>query len=251
MTTSRWSFVAAQLRAEIAAGQTGANGELDTEAELCRRFATSRITIRRALSELRTEGLITSRRGSGTKAVRRPDSARSTVIMQGQASSERAILVRSNIGWRTMRAPTELIASLSRTGGEHSSAGRWLRLSYDVRANGSFFDAVTVWFSPCAVPYVDRVALGTGYTAALIQEAGLPLGRSIQSVTARWDPRRMAPGVDPNMCIDLMVERVMFTANDDVAFVSIHRHPAMSTVVRVDLPTTNQRDVDQIGVSQT
>ena len=53
MTTLAWAVVAEQLRGDIQSGRTGPNGELDTEAELCRRFSTSRITIRRALAELR------------------------------------------------------------------------------------------------------------------------------------------------------------------------------------------------------
>ncbi|MFD3556382.1 GntR family transcriptional regulator [Streptomyces goshikiensis] len=56
--------VAADLRAAITAGEYDTGARLPAEDELARRYAVSRGTVRQALAALRTDGLITSRRGT-------------------------------------------------------------------------------------------------------------------------------------------------------------------------------------------
>ncbi len=65
MTGSRFAQVAAELRDRIALGDYDRSGALESEAELGRRYGVSRVTVRRALERLRSEGLIAARRGSG------------------------------------------------------------------------------------------------------------------------------------------------------------------------------------------
>ncbi len=55
-----------ELAAEIASGRFKAGGKLPSEANLVRRFSTSRITVGRALRELQTAGLIDRIAGSGS-----------------------------------------------------------------------------------------------------------------------------------------------------------------------------------------
>ncbi|TGA91613.1 GntR family transcriptional regulator [Streptomyces sp. MZ04] len=56
--------VAADLRTAIAAGEYGSGERLPAEDELARRYGVSRGTVRQALAALRTDGLVTSRRGT-------------------------------------------------------------------------------------------------------------------------------------------------------------------------------------------
>ena len=65
-TSTAYNRVAEVLRMEILAGVPEAGRQLPTEQALCRRFATSRITIRRALQILEEEWLVRRRQGSGT-----------------------------------------------------------------------------------------------------------------------------------------------------------------------------------------
>lgn len=67
MTSVRGQFVtiAADLRERIALGDTGRGGAVDSEAELGRRYGVSRPTVRKALEELRRQGLVESRHGAG------------------------------------------------------------------------------------------------------------------------------------------------------------------------------------------
>jgi Transcriptional regulators len=65
MTGTRFGQLAQELRARIALGEFGDSGALESEAVLGRRHGVSRVTVRRALEELRLHGLVESRRGAG------------------------------------------------------------------------------------------------------------------------------------------------------------------------------------------
>lgn len=65
MTSSRFATIAHDLRERLALGEFGAVGAMDSEAQLCARYAVSRPTVRKALELLREEGLVESRHGAG------------------------------------------------------------------------------------------------------------------------------------------------------------------------------------------
>ena len=62
----KYQFIADSLRQEIESGVYSSKQLLPTEQLLCQRFQISRQTVRRALSVLEDEGLITRRQGSGS-----------------------------------------------------------------------------------------------------------------------------------------------------------------------------------------
>jgi GntR family transcriptional repressor for pyruvate dehydrogenase complex len=57
--------VAAQIAAEIGAQAFAPGGRLPTENALCARFGVSRTVVREAIARLKSEGLVSSRQGSG------------------------------------------------------------------------------------------------------------------------------------------------------------------------------------------
>ena len=59
----------------ILRGDFSASGKLPTEGELATGFGVSRPTVREALSRLRSDGVIDSRRGAGSYLIRSPGSA--------------------------------------------------------------------------------------------------------------------------------------------------------------------------------
>lgn len=63
----KYQSIADSLRQEIESGQYSNRQLLPTEQLLCQRFQISRQTVRRALSLLEDEGLITRRQGSGSR----------------------------------------------------------------------------------------------------------------------------------------------------------------------------------------
>jgi GntR family transcriptional regulator len=62
--------IAADLRNDIATGRLGSDRRLPTERQLIERYGVSRQTVRRALQELHSEGLIFRVRGRGTFPLR-------------------------------------------------------------------------------------------------------------------------------------------------------------------------------------
>jgi GntR family transcriptional regulator len=72
----RYSSLADALQAEISAGEFEVGAKLPTEFDLCRRFGVSRSTVRQALAELESAGLVKRRQGSGTTVVSREPALR-------------------------------------------------------------------------------------------------------------------------------------------------------------------------------
>ncbi|AON56992.1 FadR/GntR family transcriptional regulator [Herbaspirillum seropedicae] len=69
---SRSEHICRQIIAAILRGELGENRKLPTEVELAQRYEASRTTVREALSRLRSEGIVVSRRGSGNYVQRLP-----------------------------------------------------------------------------------------------------------------------------------------------------------------------------------
>ncbi|ALU91689.1 GntR family transcription regulator protein [Herbaspirillum rubrisubalbicans M1] len=69
---SRSEHICKQIIAAILRGELGENRKLPTEVELAQRYQASRTTVREALSRLRSEGIVVSRRGSGNYVQRLP-----------------------------------------------------------------------------------------------------------------------------------------------------------------------------------
>lgn len=61
-----YSQIKQRLLAEIGEGKYAEGGLLPTETQLCEIYAVSRITVRRAISELQDEGVLEKRAGKGT-----------------------------------------------------------------------------------------------------------------------------------------------------------------------------------------
>jgi len=76
------------LKGEIFGGKYGVKGAFPSEAQLSRRHGCSRITIRKALDELRHEGLIRCRQGRGTVVTERAMTKTFGLILPGVSRYE-------------------------------------------------------------------------------------------------------------------------------------------------------------------
>ncbi len=65
-------LIYARVVEAILRGDYAPKGKLPTEGELCSQFGVSRPTVREALSRLRSDGIIESKRGSGSFVIRAP-----------------------------------------------------------------------------------------------------------------------------------------------------------------------------------
>ena len=116
MTGTRAAALAQELRERISLADTGPGGALESEAVLGRRYGVSRVTVRRALEELRAQGLVDSRRGAGwfvtaascpqTLALGTFRHAESAVSQAGKSATRRVV----DFGYRA--APAAIAVSL-------------------------------------------------------------------------------------------------------------------------------------------
>ena len=72
MTTPIWQQIFETLTQEVSAGAFAPGDKLPTEANLSRRFGVNRHTVRRALAEMQSDGLVHARRGAGVFVTGRP-----------------------------------------------------------------------------------------------------------------------------------------------------------------------------------
>lgn len=63
---TKYAQIAAEIRNQIMSGIYKSNDQLPFEKELCKRYDTSKMTVKKALDMLMSEGLIIKRRGAGT-----------------------------------------------------------------------------------------------------------------------------------------------------------------------------------------
>lgn len=141
--TIRYREIADELATEI--GRQVANGDLaagrllPSEAELSASYKASRVTVRKALEELRRQGLVDSRQGFGwfvaSEAVRQPLAGLVTIEAQLEAEGRRS--ERKILDFAFAEAPDPVRQVL---GVDHVLTVRRVNL-----ADGEPFARVTVW----------------------------------------------------------------------------------------------------------
>jgi GntR family transcriptional regulator len=87
---SQYHEVAAGLRDAIIAGEYPRGGQLPTEEQLAERLSVHRVTVNRALSILRAEGLVYVHRGKGTFVTEIPPIRRNAVLRYSREARERS-----------------------------------------------------------------------------------------------------------------------------------------------------------------
>jgi DNA-binding FadR family transcriptional regulator len=102
------SKIYARMVEAILGGEFGPSGKLPTESELAARLGVSRPTVREALSGLRADGIVASKRGSGSYVVRMPGAPVSSVtLVKSLADIERYYVFRSCVEAGTAAAAAE------------------------------------------------------------------------------------------------------------------------------------------------
>jgi GntR family transcriptional regulator len=173
--TIRYRDIAADLRRRLDAGEYLPGRLLPSEAELGEAYRSSRVTIRKALDDLRAEGLIDARQGYGwfvaDETVRQPLAHLATIESQLAAEGRRS--ERRILDFTTGAAPPEVAEVL---GADGVLTVRRVNL-----ADGEPFARVTVW---CPLD------LGAALTREQLAEhsfydlLGVPLGGATQTIGA-------------------------------------------------------------------
>ncbi|HEX4491820.1 MAG TPA: GntR family transcriptional regulator [Acidimicrobiia bacterium] len=230
----RYLEVAADLRTAVAAGAYGAGGALESEAELGGRFGVSRVTVRRALEELRREGLVTSRRGAGwfvaldpvCQVLGRVTTVEAALEASG-ATAERRVL---EFGFEPSTAA--IAAAL------HLEAGaEVLRVRRLTLADGEPFALVTVWLPGALGAQLSRDDAQRAPFYELLAARGTQLGSATQLIGAdlAGDDDVRLLGLERGAAV-LACRRVTTARDGMPVVVSEHRYPAHRTTFEIDFP---------------
>jgi GntR family transcriptional regulator len=137
--TIRYRDIAADLRTRVEGGEFTAGRLLPSESELSATYSASRVTIRKALEDLRSEGLVDSRQGFGWfvagPTVRQPLAHLATI--EAQLEAEGRVSHRQILDFAFVRPPARVRAVLG--------VDKALKVTRVNLADGEPFARVTVW----------------------------------------------------------------------------------------------------------
>lgn len=224
MTGARFQRLAAELRERITLGDHGPRGELESEAELGKRYDVSRVTVRRALEQLRDEGLVNSRKGAGWSV---------TVGAIGQALALGTFRHATSAAAETGRPVTRRVveygfleapADVARTLGLDHDA-EVLRARSVRHAGGEPLDTATEWIASGLAGPISRAQAEHPGIWATLHRLGHPVGTVRQSIAAvaagNGDAELL--GTDPGVPL-LLVRRIAIGTDDLPLALSDHRY---------------------------
>jgi GntR family transcriptional regulator len=224
----RYRTIAEQLRRRVEAGEFAAGRLLPSEAELSEAYDASRVTIRKALEELRGEGLVDSRQGFGWFAA--ADPLRQTLgrlgTIEEQLAASGVVPERRILDFGFVKAPRRAKQVL---GVESVLRVRRLNL-----ADGEPFARVTVW-----VPEKlgERLSRSDVEASSFYELLPVPLGGAVQTIGAAGASAADASLLEvPEGSPVLRCERVTSDQTGRPVLLSEHVFPAHRTEFAVDLP---------------
>jgi GntR family transcriptional regulator len=228
----RYQQIADSLRRRVEAGELTAGGLLPSEADLVARYKASRVTVRRALEELRDEGLIDSRQGSGWFVSTEPlpqnlghlGTIEDQLLASGRTSERRVL------DFAFVTAPPHVAELL---GTDDVLMTRRLNL-----ADGEPFALVTVWCPATLASGLSRDDVEARPFYELLEvELGSARQRIRAAVASAEDAEQLAmlPGGPVLACL-----RVTRTTEGVPVLVSEHTFPSHRTEFVVDLSTAER-----------
>lgn len=227
----RYQQIADSLRRRLSSGEFATNGVLPSESELSSAYEASRVTVRRALEALRTEGLVESRQGYGwlvaAEPLRQDLSQLST--LDGQLAAAGVESTRRILSFGFGPAPPRVRELL----GERTVLEvRRLNL-----ADGVPFARVTVW---CPESLGASLSRDDVERASFLTQLPVRLGGATQTIGAEAAGQADAKllGIPVGAPV-LVAERITRRAGGRPVLVSEHVFPAHRTRFAVELPVAD------------
>ena len=182
------------LRERINVGEFENGQPLPTEERLCEQYSVSRITVRKALDALISDGLITKRRGVGTFVVpiaRGVRSVRLSGSLDEFLASAGALDVNA-LSIETLDAPQEVVRGLQLENGESVIKIELL----------SYLDGAAVGFFEIYLPHIigdsikaDDIGTGLPVIRMIEEKLGLQVVRAEQVIEADLAVGRLAEAI--------------------------------------------------------
>ncbi len=209
------------LREQLREGEFAAG--LPPEVVLSKQFNAGRVTVRRALEQLSTEGLIIRQAGRGTRPAPLPPSAGDgTSQPDGSARSSRlagllekivSMSLRTTVKvleWRTIAAPPDVAQALQMPVGAKVKKGVRRRSL----AEGPL-SHITTYVPEDLASGFGRIELARKPILRLLEESGVELGRAHQTVSARQADAAVAAELDVAVGTALLaVRRLVFDIHE-------------------------------------
>lgn len=222
----RYQEIAESIRADVATGALSSGELLPSESELSSAHEASRVTIRKALEQLREEGLVDSRQGFGwfvgRDAVRQSLDSRETIedqLADAGRTSEAQVL-----RFRFVTAAAEVASLLG------PEVLEVVRLNL---ADGEPFAHVTVWCQASLGADLSRSDVEESTFVSLLFDR---LGQATQVISAIAADGAIAEALKVDEGSPLLrVRRVTTDITGGNALVSEHLYPANRTEFEVTL----------------
>jgi GntR family transcriptional regulator len=229
--TIRYREIADDLRGRLAGGEFASGGLLPSEAELAAAYRASRVTIRRALEELRTEGLVGARQGFGWFAAGAPLRQRLARLgtIEDQLTERGLHSARRILSFHVVDPPADVAAVLG--------PGKVLEVVRLNLADSHPFARVTVWCPRSLAKGMtqEQLAEQTFYDL-LPAVAGRQLGDAVQTIAAAAaDPTDAELLEVPVGSPVLVCRRVTSDAEGVPVLVAVHVFPGLRTEFVADL----------------
>lgn len=226
--TVRYRAIADELRGRVERGEFGAGSLLPSEAELSAAYGASRVTVRRALEELRQEGLVDARQGLGWFAAADPlpQSLARLGTIEEQLAASGVEPGRRIISFGFTTAPPRVRQVLGT-----STVLEVVRLNL---ADGAPFARVTVW---CPDDLAGDLSRDDVERRPFYELLPVEIGGASQTIGAAAASAEDAAllEVPPNSPV-LRCERITASADGEPVLVSVHIFAAHRTEFVVDLP---------------
>ena len=224
----RYLLIADELRRRIAAGEIAAGRLLPSEAELAAHHQASRVTVRRALAQLKMDGIIDSRQGFGWYVVNAPlrQSLRDLTTIKRQIVAAGRKPGRELLRFAFVPTPAALIGVLR--------TDSVLEIARVDRMDGQPFATATVWV---------RADLASGLSPRaledrpLSEQLGVELGGATQTITAVSATRNDAELLRvPRAAPLLRVERTTSDTGDRPVLRSVALYNPLLAELVAELP---------------
>lgn len=231
MRELRYQAIAEDLRRRVEAREFGAGQLLPSESDLSAHYDASRVTVRRALEELRTAGLVDSRQGFGWFIA--ADPVRQTLgrlgTIEAQLSASGITPERRILEFGFVKATARVRAVLD--------AETVLRVRRLNLADGQPFAVVTVWAPEALGAVLSRADVERSSFYELVPVA---LGGAVQTIGAAAASNAMSALLEvPAGSPVLRCERVTSGVDGVPVLLSEHIFPGLRTEFVVDLPNAD------------
>ncbi len=194
---------------------------LPGELALMQQFSVARVTVRRALSQLAQEGLISREPGRGTRSLLQRTAHASEAPPHKSQQAQLTGLLENlvSMGLRT----SVKVLSVQRLASPHEVAmalqledGEWVQKAERVRyTKEGPLSHITTWVPERIARGFGRKELAQKPILMLLEESGVKVGRAQQSISAKLADAQMARHLDVAVGSALLaVHRLIYDADD-------------------------------------